>query len=220
MKNIKANFLPLSLMFIIPVINIMYGKLNNSINGCYNLVTDFDRSIPFIKEFIIPYWMWYPFIILTIVYICFNCRNAYYKTMITIVFGMLSCYIIYFFFQTTVPRPAIQGNDIFSHIIRLTYKWDKPFNCFPSIHVLTCYAVVRGARETKKIYNKFIINFMAIIIMVSTQLVKQHVILDLIFAILLAEVIYRFFAVFILERSTIWGKKLYWWWTMKKKLEI
>lgn len=206
MKNIKANFLPLGLMLLIPAVNIMYGKLNNSINGCYNLFTSFDRDVPFIKEFIIPYWMWYPFVILSILYIYLNCREAYYKTIITIVLGMMLCYVIYFFFQTTVPRPAVYGNDIFSRIIRLTYRLDKPFNCFPSIHVLTCYAVDRGAGEVKKSSNKLIIDFFSVLIMLSTQFVKQHVILDLIFAVLMAEIIYRFFAVPILEKSLVFYK--------------
>ncbi|MFL0196483.1 phosphatase PAP2 family protein [Clostridium sp. WILCCON 0269] len=221
LKNIKLNLIPLSLMLVIPLINIMYGKLNNAINGCYSLATTLDKNVPFIKEFIIPYWMWYPFLISVLIHFCFVCRNIYYKTMITILLGMISCYITYFFFQTTVTRPFLQGNDIFIHIVRLTYKLDKPFNCFPSIHVLTSYAVMRASIEAiEKKSNKYIINIIGAVIILSTQFVKQHVILDLIFAIILAEVIYRFAAAFILERGAIWKKKLYWWLTMKKKLEI
>lgn len=188
-------------MLVIPVINIIYRKLNNPLNGCYNLVTFLDKQVPFIKEFIVVYWAWYPFLILVLVYFCFNYRNIYYKTMITIILGMLLCYMTYFFFQTTVPRPALYGRDIFIGIIKLTYRWDKPFNCFPSIHVLTTYAAIRGCMEgVKNKFNKMSINFTGIFIILSTQFVKQHVILDLISAIILAEILYRFAAGFILEK--------------------
>lgn len=191
-------------MLLIPVINIIYRKLNSPLNGYYNLVTFLDKQVPFIKEFIVMYWVWYPFLILVLVYFCANCRNIYYKTMITIILGMLICYLIYFFFQTTVPRPELQGNDIFTKIVKLTYKWDKPFNCFPSIHVLTTYAVMRGCLEgVKNKLNKIGINFIGIFIILSTQFVKQHVILDLISGIILAEILYRFIASFILEKSEV-----------------
>lgn len=208
-------------MLIIPLINNIYIHLNNSTRGVYNLVTDIDKKIPFIKEFIIVYWIWYPFIFFTLVYFCFKNKKTYYKAIFTIVTGMISCYVIYYFFQTTVPRPVLQGEDFFTNIVRFTYNLDNPFNCFPSIHVLTSYVMINGIRECgeKRSFDRLIVSFIAIAIIMSTQFVKQHVILDLIFAILLAEGIYRVADIFTLERSLVWKKKLYWWWTTKKKLE-
>ncbi len=220
LKRLKLNLLPLSILLIIPTINVSYALLNNTIRGCHSLVTSLDMAVPFIKEFIIAYWMWFPFMFVSLVYLCFNYRNTYYKCVITMVLGMITCYIIYFFFQTTVPRPVVSGNDIFSRAVKFTYGWDKPFNCFPSIHVLASYIIMIASRKLdKKPFIKFAMNFIGISVIVSTQFVKQHVILDMVFAILLVEIIYRFIAGFILERGLIWKKKLYWWLTMKKKLE-
>lgn len=221
-RGFKKNILYLSLMILIPVVNIAYGLLDNSVRGYYILVTEIDRKVPYIKEFIVIYWIWYPFIILSLIFFCIYHKETYYKVLFTIIIGMIVCYIIYFFFQTTVPRPEIYGKDFFSQFVRLTYKLDKPFNCFPSIHVLTSYSVIKGAKDAFKdnIKGKTAIYITGILIILATQFVKQHVILDVIVAIILCEVIYRFIVGPVLERSFLWIKKFCLWLTMKKKLEI
>ncbi len=55
MNKIKGNIIPLSLMLIIPIVNVFYGILNNSNRGVYTLVTDLDKSMPFIPVFSVPY---------------------------------------------------------------------------------------------------------------------------------------------------------------------
>lgn len=195
-KNLKKNILYLSIMAIIPLVNIVYKLLDNSSRGYYVLTMNIDNHIPFIKEFILAYWIWYPFMIVSLVFLCLNCRRLYYRVLFTIIFGMILCYIVYFFFQTSVPRPIVYGNDFFSDFVRNTYKLDRPFNCLPSIHVLTTYAVMRGTFKLpgKNIKYKILIFIIGIFIILSTQFIKQHVILDLITAIVLGEIIYRFIA--------------------------
>jgi membrane-associated phospholipid phosphatase len=221
-KKIKDNLLPLMLMILIPITNIFYGYLNNSSRGVYNLVTDLDRAIPFSPIFIVPYIIWYPFILITLVYFCINHRKIYYKTLATLVLGMLLSYVVYFFFQTTVPRPELIDKDIFTSLVNLIYKSDNPYNCFPSIHVLTCYAMIIGMKKSEsnnlKINNS--ISFIALLIILSTLFVKQHVIMDVVFGIVFADVVYKAVDKFSLERCLLWIKKPSWWWMTKKKLEI
>jgi hypothetical protein len=188
-------------MIAIPIINIAYGLLDNSSRGYYMLVMNVDRRVPFVKQFIIAYWMWYPFIIISLIFFCFKSRKVYYKVLFTIILGMIICYIVYFFFQTTVPRPAVYGSDILSDFVRDTYKIDKPFNCLPSIHVLTTYAVMRGSLELPygQAKSKIFICVIGILIILSTQFVKQHVIMDLVTAVILGEMIYKYIA-----------RRLYW----------
>ncbi|MEG0772192.1 phosphatase PAP2 family protein [Clostridium sp.] len=222
MKKIKDNLLPLMLMMLIPITNIFYGFLNNSSRGVYSLVTDLDKAIPFAKIFILPYLVWYPFILITLVYFCLYYKKIYYKTLSTLVIGMLVSYVVYFFFQTTVPRPELVENDILTSLVNLIYKSDNPYNCFPSIHVLTSYAMIIGMKKSGsnnlKINN--IISFTALIIIISTLFVKQHVILDVVFGIVFADVVYKAVDKVSLERCLLWIKKPSWWWTTKKKLEI
>lgn len=221
-KKFKDNLLPLMLMILIPLTNIFYGLLNNSTRGVYSLVTDLDKAIPFSEVFIIPYMLWYPFIVLTLVYFCFYYKDVYYKTLSTLVLGMILCYGVYFFFQTTVPRPELIGEDILTKVVRIVYNSDNPYNCFPSIHVLTSYAMIIGMRKSgsnnQKVKNA--ISATAWIVILSTLLVKQHVILDVVFGVMFAKLAYKIIEKLKIERCMLWIKKPSWWWTMKRKLEI
>lgn len=221
-KKFKDNLLPLMLMILIPLTNIFYGLLNNSTRGVYSLVTDLDKAIPFSEVFIIPYMLWYPFIVLTLIYFCFYYKDVYYKTLSTLVLGMILCYGVYFFFQTTVPRPELIGEDILTKVVRIVYNSDNPYNCFPSIHVLTSYAMIIGMRKSgsnnQKVKNA--ISATAWIVILSTLLVKQHVILDVVFGVMFAKLAYKIIEKLKIERCMLWIKKPSWWWTMKRKLEI
>ena len=222
MKKSKNILFPLSLLLIIPIINNVYGTLNNSTRGVHYLVTYLDKKIPFISAFSVPYLMLYPFILFTLIYFCIYYRKIYYKVMSSIIIGMVIFFITYYAFQTSVPRPELYGNGFFTNLVKYIYSNDSPFNCFPSIHVFMSYLMIKGIKDAKKpiTLEKVIITIIAVAIILSTQFIKQHVILDMIFAIILGEGIYRVVDYISIERSVLWTKKLFWWLTTKKKLEI
>ena len=193
MERVKSNSNHLLALLSIPIINVCYLLLNNNHRGVFTIITGIDRNIPFIKAFIIPYLLWYPYVFLVLMYLCMNDLNTYYKTIISIDIGLVVCYVAYFFFQTTVPRPELYGNDLLIKLTELVYRFDKPFNCFPSIHVLTCYLVIKGInfQNNHNILSKFLVYSISIIIILSTLFVKQHVIMDLISAIVIGELIFH-----------------------------
>lgn len=221
-KLLKDNFVALSFLLTIPLLNISYFVLNNSKRGVYNLVTDIDKAIPFMSIFVIPYVSWYAFVILTFMYLCIKDRDTYYKTLISYDIGMVVCYIIYFMFQTTVPRPEVVGNDIFSRIVMLIYYYDEPFNCFPSIHVLSCYLMIKAINTSKagNLVNRIIVFCVATSIILSTLFIKQHVVLDAFSAMFISGIIFNLVKRIDLERILGWIKKQYSLLMMKKKLEI
>lgn len=206
-------------MLLIPLVNIFYEFLNNSSRGVYSLVTDLDNAIPFLKIFAIPYLMWYPFIIITLIYLCLNHRKIYYKAIATLVIGMLLSYLTFFLFQTTVPRPQLSGDDILTKIVQSIYGRDKPYNCFPSIHVLNSYAIMIGIRKSK--CKNGVINvsvyITGLLIILSTVFIKQHVILDVFLGLQLAEMIYRTVDNFSVEKWLGLIKKISSWWMSRKK---
>lgn len=192
MKKLFRNLLPLLLIGSIPFSNLFYWALNNTERGVYDLTTDLDRFLPLIKIFIIPYMTLWFFLAFCFVYLCFKNRKVYYKIMLTLVFCYIVAFITYYFFQTTVPRPLVSGDDIFSKLILFTYNSDKPYNCFPSIHVITAYLAVKGINATKTGKSiKIPVNILGFLIIISTQFVKQHVIMDIFFAIFLCDVFFN-----------------------------
>jgi PAP2 superfamily. len=209
MYKIKQNVAYLSLMLSIPILSAIYPLLNKvSPNGAGSLVTNIDKAIPFIPAFILAYVAWYPFIILTLLYLCIKDKKIYLRTLASIDIGLLVAFVFFYIFQTYVPRPVVDGTDIFSQIVRIIYSCDKPYNCFPSIHVLECYLMMKGIHEYTKAPKATVIfiDFMSVLIIVSTWFVKQHVILDAVGGIYIGEVIFN--AVPVLSMAVITLNKL------------
>jgi membrane-associated phospholipid phosphatase len=192
-KKIKEGILSLSTMLCLFPLNIFYITLNNSKRGSRSLILGIDSLIPFIEIFIIPYLAWYAFIFLTMAFLCFKDRKTYFITLISYGFGLIASNITFFFFQTTVPRPELIGNGLFTRMVQMVYGADQPYNCFPSIHVLTSYLMVKAimCSSVKNKTNTSVILMSAIMIIVSTLFVKQHVVLDVAAGILYGEVLFR-----------------------------
>lgn len=188
-KNIiKRSFLMLS----IPIMNIIYEMLNEDTGKAVLLETNLDRLIPFNRFFIIPYVLWYGYIAFFVIYFCIIDAKQYYKLLGCMNAGLLVCYLIFYFFPTTVTRPVLNGSDIFTKLVKLIYSEDKPYNCFPSIHVLHSMLVALCVNEKEKISKviKYISSFMAVSIIISTLFIKQHYVPDIISGIILAVSLY------------------------------
>lgn len=216
----KKNTINLCLLLLIPIINVLYKFLNNSNRGYYDLVTNADKAVPLIKAFVLPYLLWYPFILFFLVYFLKKDVKIYYTALFSLVIGYLCCYLIYFLFQTYVPRPVIHGNTILDKLLNIVYMSDEPFNCFPSIHVMSSYIIVLGTimlkNSNKKV--KALVIIFAVAIILSTQFIKQHVILDVLSGILLGSLVYKI-SYLVDWEDLLWQKKPFSWLMMKRKLE-
>lgn len=191
MNKIRNNIPAFCFMLPILILNICYGLLNSSSRGVTSLAIGLDARIPFIKEFIIPYVIWYPLVPLVFMYICMKDKLTYCKLLVSLVMGLIIAYITFYFFQTTILRPTLVGSsDIFTAIISILYKVDRPFNCFPSIHVMTCFFMIEGIWKCKErnFATAILVTFLNIAIIFSTFFVKQHVVLDAVYGILIASV--------------------------------
>lgn len=203
MRIVKENILALCLLLSIPLLNIIYQVLNHGERGARQLITAVDQQIPFLEIFVVPYVLWYAFIFLMFVYFCIYDRTIYYRTLLSFCAGMLVCYVIYFFFQTTVPRPELMSDGIFTKMVQYVYGADQPFNCFPSIHVLSSYLMILGIRHSKlwTIKKDIIVSTISYSIILSTLFVKQHVVLDVVAGILLGSLLFKLF--YYLEAETV-----------------
>jgi hypothetical protein len=221
LKKIKESLIPLGAMACLAPLNILYVALNSSERGAISLVTSIDNAIPFVKIFIVPYIIWYGFIFFTMIYLCYKDRRTYYITLVSYGLGLIASYITFYFFQTTVPRPEITGSDALTKMVLSIYGADQPYNCFPSIHVLTSYLMIKAiaACSVRNRRNITIVYTTAIIIIISTFFVKQHVILDAASGIVYADFIFRMVQSYG-GRVFSWIKKQFLLLMMKKKLEI
>ncbi|WP_336764217.1 phosphatase PAP2 family protein [Paenibacillus sp. USHLN196] len=188
LKN-KSYWLSLSLMLSLAVMGLFYDILNSPERGFVVLDSSLDRIIPYVPAMSIPYLGWYPFVFGVLAYLCAKDRLTYYRVLLSMNICVWICYLIYFNFQTMVPRPELTGTGLGASVLGWLYSQDRPYNCFPSIHSLHSYLVMRAVLSVPSIRKpiKILIAAGAATIIVSTLMIKQHVIYDALGAVILGE---------------------------------
>ncbi|KPL59178.1 phosphatase PAP2 family protein [Rossellomorea vietnamensis] len=189
----KIKDLPYLLcLLVMPALGYLYTLLNTDAREAVILSTTIDEWIPFVPVFIVPYILWYAFILGYLFYFWYKDVQTFLKTLGIIVIGELVCFVIYFYFQTTVPRPDVAGDGLFVDLVRMIYSHDQPYNAFPSIHVLTTFAIILGNFniKDKHLFHTVFAPVMGSLIILSTLFVKQHFILDMTSSIFLSVFLY------------------------------
>ncbi|EIT85725.1 hypothetical protein A374_07819 [Fictibacillus macauensis ZFHKF-1] len=192
MKKKIKRLLPLTSICILPFLALFYPLVNHAGSGdVYSLESTFDKAIPFSPIFAVPYLLWTAYIYGTLIYFFFKDKKTYFKALFTYAAGLVICYAIYSFFQTTVGRPIVVGTAFPENLVLWIYENDAPFNAFPSIHCFTSYLMIRIVTHSPILtkWNYRIILTSSSLIILSTLLVKQHVLLDVMGALLLAEAV-------------------------------
>ena len=95
-------------------------------------------------------------------------------------------------FANNAGKTRDHRNRIWDQALRFVYSIDQSANLFPSIHCLVSWFCYIGIRHQKKIpvwYQRFSLVF-AILVCISTQVTKQHYIIDVFGGIILSEVCY------------------------------
>ena len=161
----------------------------------YVIYSPLDRYIPFIKEFIVPYILWYAYLVWGMLYTGLKSRNEFYKLCAYVFGGMSICYIIYLLFPNVQHlRPNIVSTDIFSRVIRYIYSIDTPTNVCPSIHVFAAYAIYFVTSRRKELKSKWYVKIASLACMLLTStaalFVKQHSATDYIWGLVLAVFLY------------------------------
>jgi membrane-associated phospholipid phosphatase len=189
MKIIRENFKPLTLLLVIPIMNLTYVLINKLSPTGYNITLPIDNKLPFLPIFIIPYIIWYLFIPLSFFIFCLKDKKTYFKTMLIYVSGCIIASIVFLTFQTTVPRTQVEGSGVLINIIKMIYANDNPVNCLPSLHVFTSYLIIRVITKSKLASLKVNLTtyIIASLIILSTLFTKQHAVLDVLSGMVLAE---------------------------------
>lgn len=159
----------------------------------------FDRSVPLIPEFVWIYILAFPFWAVNYILAARRGKKSFYRFVATDLLVHLTCFIVFMAVPTTNIRPVIAGDTLSERALSLVYTMDggnMPSNLLPSIHCYVswlCWRGLKGAREIPAWYQRFSLVF-AILIIISTQVLKQHYIVDAIAAVILVEAAWRFFA--------------------------
>lgn len=198
MKNIKRIYDQNPLKFILEVYVVYlvwFFAMEKIPNRNYHIVySKLDDYIPFYKPAILMYSSWFLMLVIPFVYLLK--RKSYdnmYNIIIPMFLAMYISLIIYVIYPTALDIRVtdITGNDICSWIIRKIQGIDAPNNVCPSIHVSTTVIIYNQFRKILKDNKKSKAFFLlwSVGICISTMLVKQHSIIDVVCGIILAHAI-------------------------------
>ena len=158
----------------------------------HNIVTGFDKTLPFIPEFIYIYVLAFlQWAICVIGLMILNREKSwYYCTAVAI--GNLISGVIFLVFPTMMTvRPEFSGGGAFTELIgKFIFSADTPpMNIFPSIHCLNSWVCIRIVCSSKRVpLGIKILNAMfSAGVFLSVLFVKQHLIFDVPAGILIME---------------------------------
>ena len=158
----------------------------------YDLTLPFDRAVPLVPGFVSVYLGCYLFWIINYILIARQGEEHCIRFATADMMSRLVCCVFFLLLPTTNVRPVLEGEGIWVTLLQAVYNMDAPVNLFPSIHCLVswmCFIGIRGNKRVPRWYRIFSCIF-ALLVVVSTQVTKQHYLIDAIGGILLVEVLY------------------------------
>ncbi len=149
--------------------------------------TPLDDIIPFVEYFAIPYYLWFPFMVGTGLYLMFRDGPAFSRYMLAIAVSFSFSIIFFALFPNGQDlRPAsFERDNVFTRLMALIYAADTNTNVLPSLHVVGSVLVLFALFDTKRLngrrfrWLKAASIFLAFLICISTAFVKQHSVLDI-----------------------------------------
>lgn len=171
-----------------------------------DLTTALDQRIPVVPAWAIVYVAAFPS--WAVGYVLMARDREWYTIMTAEVLAKLLCGVVFFLLPTTNQRPLL-ADEPFAWLLRLIYAQDAALCLLPSIHCLESWICFAGLRRRKDLPaavrgGSFV---MAVLVCISTLTTKQHVLVDVIAGVLLAEVLVD------VSRWRGWGGRLRRWFT-------
>lgn len=162
----------------------------------YIIHSPLDDYIPFIEYFIIPYYLWFAFMVVSVMYFFFTDKTGFYRIASFLIIGMTAFLVICTIFPNGLNlRPTVFVRDNFCiDLVKALYATDTPTNVLPSIHVFNTLGVLIAVAHSDKLKSHKIIKcaiyILGILIVLSTVFLKQHSVTDVIAAFVMTCVVY------------------------------
>lgn len=188
---------------IVPLYMIFYlvsfAYLENRVTYRFHVIhSSLDSQVPFCEYFIIPYFLWFAYIVVTVLWFMFKNKDEkeYLQPIFNLGIGMTIFIIIswvypngHFLRPVSFPR-----DNIFTDMVRFLYSIDTPTNVLPSIHVYNSIAAFIAIARCKALKNNRLVVggtfILTVSIVAATMFLKQHTIVDVVLALALNVVVY------------------------------
>lgn len=196
-------------LLIVPLYGIFYMVAFNLVESReiyrYHIIhSSLDAYIPFCEYFVIPYFLWFAFIAVTVLWFMYKSgeRQEYMNEYFRLIFCLAAGMTVFILVSVIYPnghmlRPAsFDHENICTMLVRYLYSIDTPTNVLPSIHVYNSIAAFVAIAHSRSIPKKKIVTvfsgILAVSICLATLFIKQHTVIDMITAVAMYCVFYTF----------------------------
>lgn len=169
---------------------ILYFGIQKFEGPAHDVSSRLDKKIPYLPHSIFIYVLWFPMIAFYPLCLWVHSAEIYKIYIASIITDIIISTAIYILYPSSFTRPKPPDGFI-GKIMRLVLRCDyKGKNCMPSMHCSMCFIVIFTAYMCSAfqppLYAAFAL--LAVLIIMSTVLTKQHVIIDVITGFLAATV--------------------------------
>lgn len=173
----------------------------DTMSNFYIVSSTLDDKIPFCEWFIIPYVLWYFYIIAVLLYTANKSKVDFIKANIMISGSMFISVVVNTFFPSGVsesirPDFSTLGRDnVLIDAVKYIYSIDSPPRVvMPSMHVAVAVAlfivVLNSDCFKDKKWTKVLASILSLLICMSIVMIKQHSVLDGFAGLALALLLY------------------------------
>lgn len=160
----------------------------------FDFLTEYDLAIPLMTEFIWIYHSIFPAIILSMILLV-KTKEVFLNTFWAAMLATVILNISYLFFPSFYPRVDFDVASLSDALLVWTRQIDGAHNTFPSGHVsfawLLCIGIWNTIMARDFAYIKWVYFLWALGVSLSTLVLKQHYIVDVVSGIVLALLCYK-----------------------------
>lgn len=178
------------LLLFWPIFGLLFGFVERyyPVQNYHAMYCPLDDVIPFNEIFLLPYLFWFIFLGGTVAFLFFYDTKAFRRMMYFTMFTYAVTIAVYFLFPTCQElRPLEFSRDNFlTQFMAAFYAFDTNTNVCPSLHVIGSVVAMLGGLDCKWLQSRgwkifFVVS--AVLISISTVFLKQHSLLDVLWAI-------------------------------------
>lgn len=196
-KEWCKQYKSLTVMGVYMVIYMLAFTYLEQRNTSYHVIHfGIDAYIPFCEYFVVPYLLWFAYVSVAVVWLCMKDKTEGEKLSAFLIAGMTIFIVISAIFPNghNLRPKTFERDNVFVYMVKKIYAIDTSTNVVPSIHVYNSIGVMIALWRTRLLKNhrviKWSMQLLGVSIICSTVLIKQHSMLDVLTAFILAALAY------------------------------
>ena len=152
------------------------------------LETKLDAYVPFVPQFVFPYLMYYPWLLLPVFVL--RTRESFFRALAAFAVMQVIAQTVYVLFPAHMNRPEVTQFGLSADLVRFVYRVDQGWNVFPSLHVAHTVLVAILFFKYARPASWVPVAIGSLLISMSTVLIKQHYVIDIPAGVLLTSMCY------------------------------